>query len=352
MVSNKKSEWSADYGHYNSSSQSAPNKGTFFVKVDNAGNQIVRYITSGEITVEILNNGGYRISANLTATDKGVIKVTYEGGLLSENELANSKFEIKTGMPNGNVPGLRYYIFSPVKNENDTKKYPVLFWLHGMGQGGSSLYAPLNGSDVKNFSSPSYQSFLDEGGMYIVVPQNPESSGGHNMSWMTNNHQTGKSLFIDVLNNVIDEVLAGNQVDNERIFLAGFSAGGFMAWQIALNRPSTFVAIVPICPAYRPSNSELEKLVDKNIWIIHGIYDPVCNFQTLTSGVKEKLIELGSSSVRLSSLGIIKNPDGSNAESQHHAWVPVTNNMVFNDGTLYDPTLTGTFLDWLNSCKN
>ncbi len=351
-ISNTGADFTADCGYYYSAGSYGWCSGTCFVEVDETGDESVRFIKSGAIEVEDLTGGNYRITANLTAKDDGVITAVYEGGLLSENDIANSMFEIRTGPSDGSVAGLKYYVYSPVEDEFDTEQYPVLFWLHGLGQGGGSLYAPLNGSDVKNFVSSAYQAFMDEGGFYLVVPQNPEGSAGYSMGWMTGDGTTGKSLFVGVLNNVIDEVLANDQINTDKVYVAGFSAGGLMTWHIGLNRPEDFAAVVPICPAYRPTDAELGTLVNNSIWIIHGVQDPACNFSIFTKGVKEKLEELGSTTVRLSALDPVLNPDKTVAESQHHAWVPVTYNMMYNDDTRYDPNYEGTFLDWLNACSN
>jgi len=261
---------------------------------------------------------------------------------------ANTVFEKRTGSASGSIAGLKYYVYSPKKSPSDTTKYPVMIWMHGAGAGGTTDYAVLNSSDVKNFASAEYQSFFPEGGFYIVAPQNPESAGGYPNSWMTTD-SAGRSVFLGAVNNIIDYVLANDQVDLNRVYIGGYSMGGFMTWQLAINRPSLYAAAFPICPAYKPTDTELSTLSNLPIWIFAGRQDPVVGYSTYIQGVKEKLESFGNTKVRQTIFETVLNPDKTMAPSQHHSWVPVTFNLKYNDGTQYDPNYSGTFLDWLKA---
>lgn len=48
----------------------------------------------------------------------------------------------------------------------------------------------------------------------------------------------------------------------------------------------------------------------------------------------------------------VYNPDYTLAANQHTSWVPVTNDMFYNDGKPYDETYPQGFISWLNSHKN
>ncbi len=62
----------------------------------------------------------------------------------------------------------------------------------------------------------------------------------------------------DALNALLDEVIAQYHVDEERVYVTGFSMGGFGTWTLAEAHPERFAAIAPICGG---GNPELAKPV-------------------------------------------------------------------------------------------
>jgi predicted peptidase len=79
--------------------------------------------------------------------------------------------------------------------------------------------------------------------------------------------------------------------DRARLYLAGLSMGGYGSWEMALQHPGTFAAIVVVCggvaanskmPALRVTTSGsnpfawvAEHLTDTPAWLFHGDDDPV-----------------------------------------------------------------------------
>ena len=67
-------------------------------------------------------------------------------------------------------------------------------------------------------------------------------------------------------------------VDSQRIYLTGLSMGGRGAWQLAVEHPDLFAAVVPICgrvPDMPDFFERLPVLRDKPIWVFHGAQDEV-----------------------------------------------------------------------------
>ena len=69
-------------------------------------------------------------------------------------------------------------------------------------------------------------------------------------------------------------------VDENRVFLTGWSRGGHMAWDVALHRPDLFAAVLPVVGAPRLANQQaennvryLENLVDVSIRDLQGSKD-------------------------------------------------------------------------------
>ena len=46
---------------------------------------------------------------------------------------------------------------------------------------------------------------------------------------------------------LLDEVLSSYSVDIDRVYLTGFSMGGYGTWGLAMAYPESFAAIAPIC---------------------------------------------------------------------------------------------------------
>lgn len=150
---------------------------------------------------------------------------------------------------------LDYLLYLPVDYKQDAdKKWPLILFLHGSGERGSDVkrvkaHGPPMIVDAKA-DSPAKQ-------FIIVSPQCPE---GH--WWRT-----------DELIALLDEVVAKNHVDADRIYLTGLSMGGFGTWSLATDFPDRFAAIAPVCGgAVVERAASLKKLP---IWVFHGAADGV-----------------------------------------------------------------------------
>src|SRR5690606_13794253 len=70
-----------------------------------------------------------------------------------------------------------------------------------------------------------------------------------------------------------DDVLQDDSIDRNRVYLVGYSMGGFGAWELAARNTEKFAAVVLIAGGGDP---ELGKaLVGLPLWAIHGLDDEV-----------------------------------------------------------------------------
>jgi len=60
-------------------------------------------------------------------------------------------------------------------------------------------------------------------------------------------------------------------IDKNRIYLIGYSMGGSTAQNLMNLQPNTFAAVVSVASV--PDLSNLNKIKEKNIWLIHGKND-------------------------------------------------------------------------------
>src|SRR5205085_8420633 len=70
---------------------------------------------------------------------------------------------------------------------------------------------------------------------------------------------------------ILAEVTKEYRVDPERIYLTGLSMGGYGAWHMAIQDPSRWAAIVPVCGGGNPK--QVEKIKDIPCWCFHGAAD-------------------------------------------------------------------------------
>ena len=132
----------------------------------------------------------------------------------------------------------------------DGKPLPLLLYLHGGGESGQ----PVERLKTKGLPK------LLEAGMalpcIVLVPQNPHAD----------------KFFPDALvSALLDETIASYRIDTERVYLTGYSRGGFGAWQLAMQRPETFAALVPVAAGGLATYAF--RLENVPVWAFHGLLD-------------------------------------------------------------------------------
>lgn len=172
-----------------------------------------------------------------------------------------TEYEMKTGYhwedpmkqgPQNNFKKWNSFVpVSAFKPENKDRKYPVMFMLHGG-------FNPM--------------SIIDGWG----VPQEAARR-----EWIV----IAPSLELDdVLEEILEEAKKLYPVDESRVYVCGFSYGGFMSNFLGNKRPDLFAAVAP-CGA-PISDGKVEKAIGpepqtpfdgKSVAEKHGVYMPVLN---------------------------------------------------------------------------
>lgn len=212
-----------------------------------------------------------------------------------------------------------YRYFSPVK-EGDTTKYPLVIWLHGMGDGEYDG-KQVERSNIAYWASEDFQSrFKNAGGAFILAARSVEEQG---LYW------TDSLIF--PLRSAIDDFIASNKdnIDVKRIYVGGYSMGGKMTLKMATAYPEMFAAAFPICPAWVPGEEAAEVLKDTPIWLTSGVPDPLVNYFLMATPTWNNLKAKTSNpeNLRFSSLSTVTYENGLPTSSAHHSWFAVNHDM-------------------------
>ena len=158
------------------------------------------------------------------------------------------------------------------------KKYPLVIFLHGMGERGNDL-KKLTVHGIPKLIEEKH-AILDNYEFIAVSPQCPDG-----YMW---------TMLDEALMNLVKHCIENLSVDTSRIYLTGLSMGGFGSWHLAYKNPHVFVAVAPICGGLRGDESEdLSVIRHLPLWVFHGAKDTVVPLLTSAEPVA-KLNELGA----------------------------------------------------------
>lgn len=164
---------------------------------------------------------------------------------------------------------LPYRLYLPPDYSQD-KEYAFLLFLHGAGERGDGL------DHIRNVGIINH--ILDNpetaGSFIIAAPQcasnfqwvdTPWSEGSYNQD------DIPMSRYLTATHELIGELLDTYSIDEDRLYISGFSMGGYGTWDMITRYPDLFAAAVPICGAGDPSKAALIK--DLPIWTFHSARD-------------------------------------------------------------------------------
>ncbi len=173
-----------------------------------------------------------------------------------------------------------YEIYLP-KNYDKNKKYPLVYVLHGAGQRLQSVDMVLKRYESATVWAKDAQKGINE--CIIVSPQCAEANGigwTYFMEFLDHGKENAEVYKFTKWGisayNLLQEIKREYAVDLNRIYLTGVSMGGFGTFEMAVEHPDEFAAIVPICGGGDPKN--IKNLKGLPIWLFHAADDPLVDY--------------------------------------------------------------------------
>jgi predicted peptidase len=149
--------------------------------------------------------------------------------------------------------GLSYRIYGARKLRGaDETGYPLVIYLHGRG---GDVMTPEEPGEARAFSQ---EDNYRKRPCFIIAPQCKKEG-----SWDGENSAAVLEIIDDLVKNL--------SVDKKRIYLTGYSMGGYGTFHLLGEEPKLFAAGVPIAGGGDPNKAESYKKVP--VWVFHGAKD-------------------------------------------------------------------------------
>ena len=283
---------------------------------DVAGANTLSYVT-GDVSRNVLMDLEYRVE------QKKEIK-GYKTGFYRQGKIVDE--EADKFVAAKSKSGVNYQYFKPV-NKDDGKKHPLIIWFHGNGEGGYKDYRNNVSQKLANRGAVAFAENKTQkifGGAYVVAPQADDT-------WY-NNYTKG---YIKSVKAMIDEFASENNVDKNRIYVFGASAGGYMSFRMMIEYPDYFAAFSTSAAALdkaatsggvATTTQDLMKIRNKPLWMVHAKNDPTISYENTSKRVYDVLSKYRAI---LSSYPNVK--IGETEYNGHWSWIYSLRNMPVND---------------------
>jgi predicted peptidase len=171
---------------------------------------------------------------------------------------------------NKNRFSIPYRLLIP-QNYDVTKKYPLVLFLHGSDE---------RGNDNKKQLYVGLDIFAAEKRMrrfpcFITAPQCPDEMKWADVDWKSDRHIMQKTPTEALSSSIelIRELSKEFSIDISRIYVVGYSMGGFGAWEVIQRWPEFFAAAVPVCGG--GDETQAHRITRIPLWAFHGAMDPL-----------------------------------------------------------------------------
>lgn len=186
---------------------------------------------------------------------------------------------------------INYRIFFP-KDYSTKKTYPLVLFLHGLGQRGSDNESQLKLGICEPFKDPNSPIY----DCIVLAPQCPgddlwvETDQMWDVYCSYDSTKVPESPSLAAVAELVQKTRDENAVNKNRVYVTGISMGGFGTWDLLVRHTRIFAAAMPLCGGADYRRAGLLRNVP--IWTFHGMKDTVVP-PAGTIKMAEKLSEIG-----------------------------------------------------------
>ena len=137
------------------------------------------------------------------------------------------------------VAGGDYHLIFPA-DWDGSRKLPALIWYHGHNSSAAAVFR----------SRGLIKSFVEQGYL-LIAPNGAQLPGRKTRAWPARKDGRERRNDIEFTLAVLDDAQARVSIDPDKIYVAGFSAGGSMAWLMACHAADRFAGFASVSGALR-----------------------------------------------------------------------------------------------------
>ena len=287
------------------------------------------------------------------------------------------------------------YVYYFPENESE-KKVPLILWLHGLGESGFNPYLVIMGTKATALAGEKIQGYFTDGAA-ILAPQcqtgwletteqsafglrywapididtpvntiaNPIRNFLKNFMYVEEEQEeafAAVSFYTEPLVNLLYDFLEQHpEIDKDRIYIGGCSAGGYMTVNMMIQHPELFAAAFPICEYYlnsKISKKQIKELAEKPFWFTYALNDDAVNPKKNSIPTIKRLKDAGAKNIKYSEFPniidlsgtVLKNRKADEDDDDyglpyeyegHHSWIYVLNDQCHDEDGL-------SLFDWLS----
>lgn len=175
------------------------------------------------------------------------------------------KFEPPQGV------ALQYRLMEPAPAKDAGERWPLVLVLHGGGSKGDDNERQLECVSASFFKTSKY---AEKYACYVVAPQCPSDQSWIGTKWEKLNDRPmppDGSLALQSAVELVEHLKRTHPIDPDRIYVIGYSMGGFGALEAAIRWPDRIAGI--IAGGAETYHGECATLSDTPILMIHGRQD-------------------------------------------------------------------------------
>lgn len=167
---------------------------------------------------------------------------------------------------NGAQKKLNYRLLKPLVYDQ-SRKYPLVVFLHGGGERGDDNVAQLMHGVGEFATDDNRRNFP----CFVVAPQCPKGTSWVNRRHIGDDPNADPTEPTQLLIELLDQLQEEFSIDSNRLYVTGLSLGGHGTWGLIQRFPNVFAAAAPLCG--EANEEQAGRLTKIPIWVFHGAAD-------------------------------------------------------------------------------